>query len=146
MRPRPVWLGDMLPDPAAHDCGGVAAGGREGGDAGKCPVNPSGFAAALADHLPERSAPPPKRKIEPLTFAVHRVNGSLSPALYHGYKMGRRDPVVFEQRIDTLPNGAELCAMPAGELLDELWSRYLALETLGALPERVGPPTKRSAG
>ena len=88
----------------------------------------------------------PKPAPEPLTFVVHRVNGKLSPALYHGdHKIGCKDPIVYELPIDTLPNGAELCALPPGELLFERWSLYQALETLGALPERVGPPTKRSA-
>jgi hypothetical protein len=84
--------------------------------------------------------------MEELTFVVHRVNGRLSPALYHGKdRLGCYDPIVFERRIDILSNGAELCAMLPGELLFELWSRWQALETLGALPERAGPPTPRSA-
>lgn len=84
---------------------------------------------------------------EPLTFVVHSVNGHLSPALYHGEDMlGCHDLIVFDRRLDTQPDGIEICAMPPGDLLFELWSRFLALETLGALPERVGPPTPRGAG
>lgn len=125
-------------------------------------MNISGFADALKDcdlakpvlRQPDRPplqcqfaasaepAPPP----EPLTFVVHRVNGVLSPALYHGdKKIGCRDPIVLEQRIDTLPNAAELCTRPLGELMFESWARFQALDELGALPERVGPPTPRSA-
>lgn len=82
---------------------------------------------------------------EPLNFVVHRTNGAEHPALYHGDdRIGCCDRIVFDQRIDTLPNGTELCAKPAGELLFELWSRWQALQSLGALPQRAGPPTPRT--
>lgn len=121
-------------------------------------MNISGFAHALegtaiatrpslqrprAWNVPPAPAPAP----EPLTFVVHRTNGKLWPALYHGdKKIGCYDKIEKQWPLDTLPNAAELCALPPGKLLFELWSRFQALETLGALQERAGPPTPRSAG
>ncbi len=78
-----------------------------------------------------RNSPAP----EPMTFVVHRHNGALSPALYHGdLKIGCKDEIVFERRLDTLPNGTLMRLRPHAELLAELWARYQALHSLGALP------------
>jgi hypothetical protein len=109
-------------------------------------MNIAGFAAALTGcNITKRPRTSPALP-EPLTFVVHRTNGRLWPALYHGeWKIGCYDEIAREWPLDTLPNAAELCAMPPGDLMRELWSRYQALETLGALPERAGPPTPRSA-
>lgn len=75
---------------------------------------------------------------EPLIFVVHRVRGELSPALYHDDRLPPRcDPVVYQQRIDTLPNAAELMAAPPGELMRGLFRRYLDLIELGAVPRGV---------
>jgi hypothetical protein len=48
--------------------------------------------------------------------------------------------VVFEQRIDTLPNGAELCAMPPGELL-----RRTVVEVFGPRDARGAAGARRAA-
>ncbi len=73
---------------------------------------------------------------KPLIFVVHRTpSGRLSPALYHDEHLPAfHDGIVFRRRLDTLPNGAELTARPHGDLMRELFSRFLALQELGALP------------
>ena len=68
---------------------------------------------------------------EPLTFVVHRTNGSLWAVLYHGdRKIGCKDAIAFERPVDN----PELLAMQPRALLVELWARYQALHSLGALP------------
>lgn len=103
-------------------------------------MNISGFASALDGRAidPPKPAPAP----EPLTFVVHRTNGNLWAALYHGdRKIGCKDVIVFERPVEN----PERLAMQPSALLAELWARYQALHSLGALPERAGPPTPRSA-
>jgi len=69
--------------------------------------------------------------MNPLIFVVYRHNGVECPALhYEDHLPPKHNPVVYQLRIDRQPNAAALGAMT----LMELYRRYLAGRSLGALP------------